>query len=392
MPRSGVTVLAHSKKFLATLGLLGVLSQIISVLPAQASTLSWPGDDLFVVGDAQWQFDEYGLAYGWDVTDNWVSDGYVYYPNEFRFAPDLSPGDSDDYYFLCGDAQTFRTEVTITQKEDGAVEILCPIVPVPGYLSLTAQLNFYIFPESSTGYLVRQHLVITNDSPTAVFIPDLELFNYPNIVAGYSAGPYTGAPDAWFEDSMGSSFALADGATWYSQGMLDGSSVFLTNAWALTGNGISSMYVPVPQFDDPYAGASQRMRTTTPNAFAANGETHLLTFTNMVLPADVSASSALSAQAQAQLQTQEFTTFSGRLIEGLPSCTAFAGWGITPGSCGLNSGVTPTPQPCIAELAQTGMNFFLTLTGALAMSGMGVWLFYRRRKTENATNQVPLAQ
>lgn len=367
----------------------------LSVVPttaASATGMSWPNNDKFIVGDAQWQFDEYGLAYGWDVADNWNIDGYVYYPNEFRFAPDLSPGDSDDYYFFCGDAQTFRTEVTVTEADSGAIDIACPDVPVPGYSSLTSQLNLYIYPESETGYLVRQHVVITNDSATAIYIPDLELFNYPNIVSGYSAGPYTGGTDAWFEDSLASPFALTNGAAWYSQGMLDGSSVFLTNAWALTGNGVAAMYIPVPQFDDPYAGASERIRTTTPNAFAANGETHLLTFTNMVLPADVSASSALIAQAQTQLQTQEFATFSGRLMEGLPSCTAFAGWGITPGSCELNSGVTPTPQPCIAELAQTGMNIFLTLTGALAMSGVGVWLFYRRRKTENATIQVPLAR
>lgn len=367
----------------------------LSIFPgtiASATVLTWPNDDKFIVGDAQWQFDEYGLAFGWDVADNWSSDGYVYYPNEFRFAPDLSPGDSDDYYFLCGDAQNFRSDVTLTEAENGSIDIACPDVPVPGYSSLTSQLNFRIYPETSTGYLVRQHVVISNDSATAVFIPDLELFNYPNLVSGYSAGPYNAGTDAWFEDSLASPFALTNGATFYSQGMLDGSSVFLTNAWALTGNGVAAMFMPVAQYDDPYAGASERMRTTTPNAFAANGETHLLTFTNMVLPADDSPSSALFAQAQTQLQTQEFATFSGRLIEGLPSCTAFAGWGITPGSCELNSGVTPPPQPCIAELAQTGMNFFLSLTGALALSGVGVWLFYRRSKTEYVTNKVPLAK
>lgn len=367
----------------------------LSIFPgtiASATVLTWPNDDKFIVGDAQWQFDEYGLAFGWDVADNWSSDGYVYYPNEFRFAPDLSPGDSDDYYFLCGDAQNFRSDVTLTEAENGSIDIACPDVPVPGYSSLTSQLNFRIYPETSTGYLVRQHVVISNDSATAVFIPDLELFNYPNLVSGYSAGPYNAGTDAWFEDSSTSPFALTNGATFYSQGMLDGSSVFLTNAWALTGNGVAAMFMPVAQYDDPYAGASERMRTTTPNAFAANGETHLLTFTNMVLPADDSPSSALFAQAQTQLQTQEFATFSGRLIEGLPSCTAFAGWGITPGSCELNSGVTPPPQPCIAELAQTGMNFFLSLTGALALSGVGVWLFYRRSKTEYVTNKVPLAK
>ena len=348
--------------------------------PAQAATVDWPSDDLFVVGDAQWWFYENELAFGWDTQNRWYDDGYVYYPNEFRFAPDLTPGDPDDHYFLCGDPQTYRDDATVTLSDNGAYDIACPELPVPDYPALTSQMNIHIYPAAENGYLIRQHLVIHNDSATVVVIPDLEMFNYPNLVSGYSASPYTPATDSWFEDSTGSAFALVDGATWYSQGMLDGSAVSITNSWALTGSGVSSMYLPTPQFDDPYAGAGHRMRTSTPNAFAANGDTHLLTFTNMVLPNDRTRASASLAQQEAIGQTAEFSSFSGRLIEGLPACTAYAGWGVTPGSCDLNSGVSPNPQPCIAALAETGFNFFISLLGGLGAAAVGMWFIYQSKK------------
>lgn len=380
---------ARSHKFAVaiTTAVLGILYTSVPV-GAQAMSLPWPNNDLFVIGDAQWQFDEFGLAYGWDVADNWSSDGYGYYPNEFRFdlqdgSTDGITGTSDDSYFLCGNPNTFRTETAVSQLQDGSVEIVCPETQVPGYADLSAQLTFMLFPENNSGYLVRQHVAVSNQSDYYVTIRGLELFNFPNIHTDYSGGQNTPGNNGWFEDSTGiSAVQLSAGSNWYSQGMLDGSSVMLTNAWAKDGQGFNSSFVPAEGFDDPYAGASTRLRMTAPNLFPPQSQTNLLTYTNMVLPAGVDNQSAQVAQSVSLAQTALFDSFSGNLINGLPECTTYVGWGTTPGSCALAGSAQggSSNQPCLAALAQTGFNAFISLLGALAAAAFGIWMMHQSRK------------
>ena len=365
--------------------LLAVLTSLLIAPPANATTLSWPSGDIFSVGQAKWQFNEYGLANGWDINDNWSSDGYIFYPNEFTF-------DGESQYFLCGDSTTYATDSVLSQTSSGAIDILCPETPVPGYPNLVAQLHFLIYPEADSGYLVRQDIAITNSSSNYEVIPDLVLINYPNLHADYRQGQYAGHEEAeWFVDSVNSPFTgwLWENASYFSQGMGDGRAVALSNAWALTGEANNSHYRTDPSNSDgnPYGGSGTQLKTSAPNYFAANTTTHLLTFTNMVLPTDVSTGAGAIAKQTALDQTSEFDSFDGRLVEGLPECTAYAGWGTTAGDCNLgssSSGGTPapstSPQPCIAALAETGFNFFISLLGGLGAAAVGMWFIYQSKK------------
>lgn len=381
-----------NKTSLTPFGVL--LALLLAVLPTQsahATQLEWPIDGDFVVGDAQWRVDEYGLAYGWDVGDIWNNDGYIYYPNEFRFGYDANADDLVEY-FMCGDPSNFDQETVVTTLPSGAIQVECPEVNVPLYSSLTAKLTFLIYPETETGHLVRQVVAVTNSSSQVVYIPDLEMYNFPNLHTDYTAGSFSPGIEAWFLDSVGLDSGLSDssilsaGSNWYSQGMLNGDSVFLTNSWSVSGSAQQANYVPTLDYESPYIGASLRMRTSAPNAFAPAKTTNLLTFTNMVLPASNDPASAVIAQTAALSQTQEFDSFSGRLVDGLPECTEFIGWGVTPGTCELSSGVggTPNSEPCYAELAQTGINLLTMTASGITAAAIGTWLLLRKRKSDKS--------
>lgn len=369
---------------------------------AQATPLSWPTGGIFIVGDAKWQFDQYGLQYAWDVNDNWNSDGYLSYPNEFSFSHDPSTGSGGDY-FLCSDPSTLATDVEITQLSSGAIDILCPELAVPGYPNLTAQLQFTLFPGTASGYLLRQAIAITNSSNNYEVIPDLELHNFPNLHTDYWQGQYRGHEEAeWFTDS-GWEFdpdnsvqgLLNQDSSFYSQGMGDGRAVAATNAWALSGQASQAHFSTpnINEFNNPYRGSGTVLRTNAPKYFPANSTTHLLTYTNMVIPSDVSLEAGALAKSAAINQSTEFNSFDGRLISNLPDCTTYVGWGTTPGQCSLagssgggSSSGNSSPQPCIAALAETGFNLFIFLIGGLSAAAVGTWLAIQSRKTPRVKN------
>ena len=377
-----------------------VFISLFSFMPtvsAQATPLSWPTGGIFIVGDAKWQFDQYGLQYAWDVNDNWNSDGYLSYPNEFSFSHDPSTGSGGDY-FLCSDPSTLATDVEITQLSSGAIDILCPELAVPGYPNLTAQLHFTLFPGTASGYLLRQTIAITNSSNSYEVIPDLELHNFPNLHTDYWQGQYQGHEEAeWFVDSINSPFVgwLWEDATYFSQGMGDGRAVAVTNAWARTGQAQAEHYFTdnTNGQGNPYTGSGAKLRTKAPNYFAPESTTHLLTYTNMVLPSAVSTAAGAVAKATVISQNADYANFSGRLIEGLPDCTTYAGWGTTPGQCSLagssgggSSSGNSSPQPCVAALAETGFNLFIFLIGGLSAAAVGTWLAMQSRKTPRVKN------
>lgn len=70
--RRGVKIGAVSAAALALV--LGVSA------PASAADPAIDGDGVVVIGDAQWQFNTYGLEYGWDLADAYDGSGYMYYP------------------------------------------------------------------------------------------------------------------------------------------------------------------------------------------------------------------------------------------------------------------------------------------------------------------------
>lgn len=364
---------------------------IVPSIPAKATTLSWPVGGTFIVGGAQWQFNEYGLEYAWDVGDVWESDGYLYYPNEFSFSHDPATGDGGDY-FLCGDPDTFTTEVEITQLNNGEITIVCPEISVPGFPNLVSQLEFKLYAEADSGYLLRQIISVTNSSDNYEAIPDLELQNFPNLHTDYWQGQYLGHEEAeWFVDSINDPFVgwLWEDATFFSQGMGDGRAVSVTNSWAKTGEAEAAHYFTdnTNNLGNPYEGSGAKLRTDAPNYFAPESTTRFLTFTNMVLPADDNPTSGAEAKAITLAQNQEFSEFSGRLIEGLPECSTYVGWGTTPGTCnlpstgaGVGTGTVPSPEPCFAALAKTGFDIFISLFGGLAAIAVGFWFMNQSRK------------
>lgn len=373
--------------FLSVLCLSGL--HMTTADPVRAQTLDWPSGGTFTVGDVNWAFDVYGLAAGWDDADEYYDDGYAYYPNEFSFSHDPNTGNGGDY-FLCGDPTTYSDDAVVTQLDSGSIRIQCSDVVVPGYATLTAQLEFLLYPESSSGYLVRQNVSITNASESYVVIPDLQIHNFPNLHVDYSQGQYAGHEEAeWFIDSINDPFVgwLWEDATFYSQGMGDGRAVALSQAWAKTGTAPTWHFFTDNSYNqgNPYGGSGTKLRTNAPNYFAPQATTHYLTFTNMVLPSVESEAAGAIAKATAIAQTTEYSSFSGRLIEGLPECTTYAGWGTTPGTCEFAtnqpiSGSQPT-QTCSATLAKTGFDpTLLALTGVLAVcAGATLYLLRRNR-------------
>lgn len=364
---------------------------------AQAQTLDWPSGGTFTVGEANWAFDEYGLAAAWDDADNYYDDGYGYYPNLFSFSHDPDDGTGGDY-FLCGDPNSFPNEVIVTELSSGSINILCPEVVVPGYSNLTAQLEFLLYPESSSGYLVRQTVAVTNSSSVYEVIPDLQVHNYSNLHTDYPQGQYAGHEEAeWFIDSINSPFVgwLWEDATFYSQGMGDGRAVSLTQAWAKTGTAPESRYFTDNSNNqgNPYAGSGTILRTNAPNYFGPKETTTFLTFTNMVIPSAVSPTAGAAAKTTAIAQTTEFATFTGRLIESLPDCTTYAGWGTTPGDCELATGV---PQPeqnnqiCPASLAKTGFEPSALLVGGFGALMLGTSLLILKKNWFRAIDYLKL--
>ncbi len=318
----------------------GLALAMASAAPANAADPTIDADGVVVIGDAKWWFDEFGLAYGWDAADVYDPDGYIFYPNEF-----YSGG-----YLYCG-ADEAPDLGTATVESNGDLTIVCPAAPW-GATGLTANPAFRVYQEASGGHLVRQFVTISN--PTAAPI---------DITGDFSARNWTGYTGEQgtegFLTSLGNDEVSAND-TWYVSSMPDGAAVVETEAWARTGSAPGSGIIATP--------AQPRAEFGAPHSAFAPGETkYFVTFTHMVIPATKDQAGTDAAFATALAQTPEFTSFSGRLIAGLPEGITVVGWGTTP--------VTPALAATGVSLEGSG----ILLGGAIAVLLVGGVLLAARR-------------
>lgn len=287
-----------------TTPLAGAALAVGTAAPAYAADPVLEPDGTVIIGDAQWYFDAYGFAYGWDAANHYDPSGYIFYPAEF-YAGD---------YAYCGNLGPGQDgQATV---DAGALDILCPAAPFAA-TGLTQQVAFRVYPEAGGGYLLRQVVTLTNETDTPIDVQGvLEVFYYDGPV-------YTGVQGTpGFLTSLGGDTVAADD-TWYLSSVPDGSTVIETEAWARTGSapgaGIVASSGPGLTFSD---GHTQ---------FAPGETKRFLTFTHMVIPATPDEAGYAAALDAALLQIPEFESFSGRLIAGLPPATEYIGWGVTPG-------------------------------------------------------------
>ncbi len=304
-----------------TVGSAAVLALVLGAAsPALAAEPTVDGGGVVTIGGAHWQIDQYGLAYGWDAADVYNSSGYIYYPAEFYI---------DDYLY-CG-AGIADAEVVVESNGDLTVD--CPEAPF-GTSGLTASLSFRFYAESGLGYLLRQHVTITNETDAAIEIPE-------GLYAYYYDG-YTGTQgDPGFVTSSGGSTVSADD-TGYVSHHPDGTSVVETEVWAPNG---SSPDAGIIGDNHPAVTYSED------SSFEAGETKNFVNFTNMVIPASQDEAGASAAFELAGQQTAEYNEFTGRLVAGLPEGLPVVGWGTTP--------VTPEPTPVVpvvptAPLAPAG--------------------------------------
>ena len=327
--------------------LVGVMAALIAApLSAQAAD-PWPSDDTFTVGDANWGFDEYGLAYGWDAADNYSSSGYAYYPGYFE---------SDSDYLYC---PNYDTTAVVNTLANGDITIDCESTGVVGYAGLENTYHFRLYSTPSNGWLLRLTLDIENTTGADLTINDNKSFFY---------GTYWGAiADFNYLTSSGETTNIGPADSWFIAGEKYGATVYQTSAWARTGQtaaaGLSTDGANGYSYVD-YTGVT----------FPANSTTSLVQFVNLVIPAAQDEASSTAAFATAQAQVGEFDVFCGRLTEGLDPSVDYLGWG-TPTSC---------PQPALAATGQDASNLPIVVGGSVALVILGAVAVIAARRRSRA--------
>lgn len=296
--------------------------------PALAAEPTVDGDGIVTIGAAHWQVDEYGLAYGWDAADVYDLSGYIYYPGEFYY----------DNYLYCG---TGIADADVVVESNGDLTITCPSGPF-GSTGLTGSLTFRFYAQSESGYLMRQLVTLTNETDAPIELADGIFAYYYDGYTGTQGGP-------GFITSSGGDTVGADDTGYISHDP-SGASVVETEVWAPNGSAPGAGIV----------GDSHPAITYTEDATFAAGETkYFVNFTNMVIPATQDEEGAAAAFEIASAQTEEYTDFSGRLVEGLPEGLPVVAWGMTP----------VAPAPIVPTLANTGSD-----VSALGVAGLAALL------------------
>ncbi len=311
-------------------GLIVAASALVATAPAHAAPPAIDGDGVVTIGDAKWQFDEYGLAYGWDAADVYDPDGYLYYPNEFYVYD----------YIYCGDS--YPTGSVGTAEANGDFTFECPAIEWSG-TGLTAQLTFRMFAPSGNGYLLRQLVTLTNETDAEIDLTgSLFAYNYE----GYTGTQGTSG----FFTSLGAD-TLAANDTGFISVNPSGASVVETEIWAPNGSAPDNGIVAN---DDP-----AHLYGSADSIFAPGETKYFVTFTHMVIPATADPEGAEAAFSIALAQIVEFASFSGRLVTGLPEGIDVVAWGTVP-TAEVETPEQPEEQP---ELADTGLD----LSGELAL-------------------------
>lgn len=300
--------------------------------PAHAADPTIDGAGIITIGDAHWQMDQYGLAYGWDAADVYDLDGYLYYPAEFY---------SDDYLY-CGPSGP-PVDGTVTVEANGDLTVACPAGPW-GSTGLVATLTIRFYAESASGYLARQFVTISNPTGAEVVVDPAGFDSY------YYDG-YTGTQGTPGFGTSSSSNTLQPTDTWYVSVDPTGASVVETQAWARTGS-TSGHTADSASFLVTYSAAD--------STFAPGETKYFVNFTNMVIPTAQTPEAAAVALDISLEQTSEFASFSGRLLTGLPEGITAIGWGSTP--------VTPALANTGSEVSARIVLFGST-AGILALAG-----------------------
>jgi hypothetical protein len=338
---------------------------MLTASPAMADV--WPNEGKFIVGDAQWQFDEYGLAYGWDAANQYDLSGYSYYPMEFYWT---EAGIGDDYLF-CG--ATYNEEESIVTTEDnGDIIVTCPRYDIGGDSQIFGQLVFRMYATENNGWLIRQEGILTNESGSEFTLDNFTVYQYPNYVYGDSS-------DSTFITSHGADTETDAADSFFIASTNDGSTITQTTAWALTGQAVSDSITTSGAADASVEVINNYGSRTIP----AGESLHFLQYTNTSIPAAPFDSSAASAAiATATAQAVEFDSFSGRLVDGLDADTTYIGWGTPQGSAPVED---PTAEPVAAPaLASTGVDSTaMTLTAfaslAALLAGLSIAAVRRRK-------------
>lgn len=303
--------------------------------PALAST--WPSDGIFVVGDAKWQVNALGIQAGWDAADTYQSAGFLSNPTSMY---------SDDYFY-CGNGGGYYddptadfTDAIATQESNGDLSIECPVWTTawdtyPG-LSMQSFMRFY--HEDQGGYLTRYVTTFVNSTGSDITIEDLYVF-------GSTIVPRD------FDDSNGNFITsaggneVADSDTWSAAGNPPTSTptVFMTSAWAKTGNGAGLTFTNGDMF----------LVAPSASTVPANSSKSFVTYSFMVTPATPDLLGTNAAWDAVQAQSAEYASFDGRLTCGIPEGTVVELWGTAPAdSCATlpNTGVN-TQDAGIAMIA-----------------------------------------
>ncbi len=326
------------KKILAVAALALAATLALPATAANADPL--PPGGIIDVGDARWQVDEWGIAYGWDVANVYGSGGYIYYPGWYY---DNSSG------LFCPDP---ATNATVTYESNGDVSIDCVAFAVPGYTDLFVTFHMRLFAEAAGGYLARVWVNVDNQDDTDVSIANLSSWLEVEYV---DVGTFS------FLTSSGSTSAPAPDDSWFIAGSSSGDSVIWTGAWAKTGNTAGG---PLAVYGDP---ASDLYVDFSGVTIPANGTANFLQFTHMVIPASQDDAGGAAALSAANAQVSEFNEFCGRLVEGLDFAAEYTGWGV-PGACPL-----PATGPDATSIAAMSL-------GAIGVTALGVILLFARRR------------
>ncbi len=318
---------------------------IMTATPALAD--AWPTDGKFIVGDAQWQLDSYGISFGWDAADQYDGDGYSYYPMEFYWTED---GIGDDYLF-CGSDDN-QSESVVTTETNGDITVTCPRYDIGGDSLIFGQLVFRMYATENNGWLIRQEGIITNESGSEFTLDNFTVYQFPYC-------NYNNSSDSTFVTSHGPDTETSAADSFFIASRNNGSSITLTTAWALTGESVSESITTsgpaIGQLENNYGS----------RVIPAGESVHFLQYTNSSIPAaPFDTAAATAAIAAATTQAVEFDSFSGRLVDGLDAATTYIGWGTPQGIPTVEPSVEPTAEPTApaeeAELAATGVNADIT--------------------------------
>jgi len=339
--------LAFAAVVLTTAGILAA-----GVAPAQA--LAWPTDGEFVIGGdigggAIWEMDQYGIASGWDVADQ--SDAVIYYPN-------LILNKATDLY--CGSDNGDGSDSTLTEEANGDITIDCqPSVDDLG-VGLTVTLHYRLYSESSYGYLARQWVEINNTTNSTIDMTGdglFSMYNY-NYNSWDSDFSYYTASDG----TTGTSNE-ADGQVWGVTGDSRGNVIALGAAWGSPCNASEFTVGYTSGVEEPFFSFP-----SSANLIAAGETVNLVTFVNMMFPAENTEAAATAAYdtALAQAKAEFDLGLTGRLAEGLTPGLNVTGWS------------------CAATLPDTGvsesvMGTSVAISAGLLAAGVFALVVVRRR-------------